>query len=330
MKKNKTLLFFLLSFIFSVITPFFNVTVKATLYETGSFYPQSDSDDAMRRLVTDWYGTIQSLTCGVYSSSYYQYGSGMVFRDIGIPNNATIISANITITCRTRYTGTPMNTMIRGQYIGNSSTFTTKADFDNRRTNQNTTANVYWDNVPVWSVGVSYTTPDISTVVQEIVSHVNWTSENSMCLFWDDWDDRTPHGNYRLRSGESYDTDSSKCPKLEVTWVIPSVHVTFYNNAGGIFRIDSETTTNGTLTEYANNTVLELSSLPQNNSFVFSFFEWDSTNTTSNPHNLTVSSNQTVWCIFAAAPTYTSAILIVTGFIIIPIALILGVSFKWK
>jgi len=77
--------------------------------------------------------------------------------------------------------------------------------------------------------------------------------------------------------------------------------LTFYFNDGGIFRVDNATISNGTEKIYLNETYIELASLPQNSTYVFSIFSWNSSNSTTNPYNLTIHSNLTVWCYFAVS-----------------------------
>lgn len=78
-----------------------------------------------------------------------------------------------------------------------------------------------------------------------------------------------------------------------------SVHsVTFYNNSGGILRVNNATVTNGTQIIFVFGSIIELASLPQNSSYLFSYFEWDISSSTTNPYDLTIPSNLTVWCYF--------------------------------
>ena len=90
---------------------------------------------------------------------------------------------------------------------------------------------------------------------------------------------------------------------------------------GGIFRVDNITITNGTSNIYINGTILELASLPQNSSFIFFYFEWDNNNATSNPYNLTVMSNLTIWCYFSSVEivdyVLTIGLLVSLGLIIV-------------
>lgn len=105
---------------------------------------------------------------------------------------------------------------------------------------------------------------------------------------------------------------------LKTTW-----ELNFYFNEGGQFRVENATISNGTSIIYVNGTVIELASLPQNSSYVFSHFQWDSTNSTTNFYNLTVSSNFTVWCYFDFPPAVQRgeyiAVLLAISFIFIPL-----------
>ena len=78
-------------------------------------------------------------------------------------------------------------------------------------------------------------------------------------------------------------------------------YITFYNNTGGILRVDNATITNGTQIVYEDQTLLELSGIPQNSSYVFLNFTWTNGNSTTNPCNYTVTSNMTIWCYFGSA-----------------------------
>lgn len=105
--------------------------------------------------------------------------------------------------------------------------------------------------------------------------------------------------------------------------------LTFYNNTGGIFRVDNATITNGTSKSYVIGTVIEFIGIPQNSTIVFSMFEWDNSNSTINPYNFTVSSNMTVWCIFEDAPKSRFAVGLLFGAIIglvIGLVIALGAS----
>ena len=80
--------------------------------------------------------------------------------------------------------------------------------------------------------------------------------------------------------------------------------VTFYNNSGGILKVNGTTVSNGTSESYYLNEVIELSGLPLNSSYRFQNFTWDSNYNKTNPYNLTLTSDLTVWCYFHKPSTF--------------------------
>lgn len=110
---------------------------------------------------------------------------------------------------------------------------------------------------------------------------------------------------------------SGYCENLDLN--IPLRYVTFYWNVGGILRVNNGTITNGTQNGYDNGTVIELISIPHNSSYVFSYFEWDSSNSTTNPYDLTITSNLTVWLYFSVPEVEGYG-----GFVFLFLGLIIG------
>ncbi len=105
---------------------------------------------------------------------------GLKFNSIDIPVGATILSANIQFTCDA--TGDDEAQMtIYGENIGNALAFTETAyDLKNR---SKTTEKVVWE-IPAWlntgDQGVAQRTPDLISVVQEIVNRGDWALGNNM------------------------------------------------------------------------------------------------------------------------------------------------------
>jgi len=79
--------------------------------------------------------------------------------------------------------------------------------------------------------------------------------------------------------------------------------VTLYFNEGGQFRVNNATVTNGTSSYFWNGTVIELCAVTKNESWVFVSFNWSSSSVT-NPHNLTITQNETVWLFFRDPPAW--------------------------
>ena len=104
-----------------------------------------------------------------------------------------------------------------------------------------------------------------------------------------------------------------------------AVTITFYNNSGGILKINGTTISNGTSKAYGLNQVIELGALPLNSSYRFLNFTWDSNYNETNPYNLTILTDLTLWCYFDKPSTFSIGL--GSGFILaLLIALALIVS----
>lgn len=112
--------------------------------------------------------------------------------------------------------------------------------------------------------------------------------------------------------------------------------ITFQNNSTGAFYVNCTEKTNGTSTEYNNETALLLMGLPASN-YTFLSFNWTGSSNTSNPSVFIVSENQTIWLYFgtgggggAADEDYTDpgdvAAILVATLILLPLSII----FIWK
>lgn len=100
---------------------------------------------------------------------------------------------------------------------------------------------------------------------------------------------------------------SGYCENLD----LQEAYVTFYFTTGGEIAvynwnmIDFIQPTNGSEHEFGNNMVIKLMAVPQNESYIFTSFNWTGGSSTTNPHNYTVTANMTIWCYFGTveAPT---------------------------
>ena len=138
------------------------------------------------------------------------------FVGVDIPQGATIESAYFNIRARSSDSSTGVKSKLRGEDSDNAVTFT---DYDNYSARPRTSAVVYWDDIPPWTAGVVYTSPNIKTIIQEIVDRPNWVAGNDLVIFWDDHDGRSDDGTH-LRRGCSFEHSSGVSPQLEVTWNI--------------------------------------------------------------------------------------------------------------
>jgi hypothetical protein len=165
---------------------------------------------------------------GALTETTYQYGEGMRFTNITIPNAPIIDSAHLPLRAYASRNGTVVNTRISAEDVDDAITFADDAAAFDTRWAARTTARVNWDAIPAWTVDTDYDSPEIKTVIQEIVDREGWASGNDIVIFWDDFDDRSSHttvtGDYTRREIYSYDGSTTKAPKLVITYTVPVTH----------------------------------------------------------------------------------------------------------
>lgn len=136
---------------------------------------------------------------------------GLRFQNLNIPQNAVIANAYLQFTCDEVSTDN-CNLTISGEATDNSGAFTTSAF--NISTRAKTLAQVNW--VPVgWTLigeaGANQRTPDLSSVIQEIVSRPGYISTGAISFII------TGTGS---RIAESYEGSPSQVAKLVVSYTL--------------------------------------------------------------------------------------------------------------
>jgi hypothetical protein len=161
----------------------------------------------------------QEMVVGYHDASDNRgLGVGNRFLNITIPPGSIITAAYLRVRARDTRTATVVNTKIRGEKSLNPNTFSTYNDFFAR---PRTTNFVYWDNVPPFTGGNWYNSPDISAVIQEIINQPGWASGNAIVIFWDDFDERSTHGSLIIRYLSLYDQDPSYAAILHIEYTPP-------------------------------------------------------------------------------------------------------------
>jgi type IV pilus assembly protein PilY1 len=164
------------------------------------------------------------------NTSYRYYGGGVRFQNVTIPKGAVIKTAVLKVTAMNGQSGTVVNTRITGDAEDNAAAWSDITNYKNRRgtligganNNYITSHQVDWNGVPAFVLDTEYTSPDISTVIQEIVNRAGWASGHALALWWDDYDRRsTLAGGDNRRSAYSYDFIPSKSAKLQITYTLP-------------------------------------------------------------------------------------------------------------
>lgn len=158
-----------------------------------------------------------------YSSSDLDMGSfggvssdsmvGVRFRDIAIPQGATITSAYLTFTANANGTSNSqvMEIKIEGQDIDDAPVFTTNNSDLSGRTK--TSASVSWNVNVGWTANNTYPTADIKSILQEIVNRDGWKSGNAMAFMLSD-----QAANHGKRDVYPYNASPANAPLLTIVY----------------------------------------------------------------------------------------------------------------
>jgi len=157
----------------------------------------SGSDDAGDKPP---YPEIGSCTYQTYANEIYfgecpdrtDITSGFRFQNVNIPKGTPIQNAYISFTVNGPYTNS-LTLSILGENSRDASIFSSSNRPEDRPT---TSAIVTWD-IPssdAWGLGNERNTPDISNIIQEIITRSDWTAGNSLAIiFTDNGDENGKH-----------------------------------------------------------------------------------------------------------------------------------------
>ncbi|WP_299664709.1 fibronectin type III domain-containing protein [uncultured Polaribacter sp.] len=124
---------------------------------------------------------------------------GIKFDSIKVPRNALIENAYLKFTAK-QDNSEATSLVIKGEKTGSSQPFLAENFNISKRTK--TDASVAWDNIPAWvknGSGDIYNSPDLKTIVQEIVDGDDWKLANAMTFLITGTGTRAP---YAYREGE--------------------------------------------------------------------------------------------------------------------------------
>jgi len=151
------------------------------LEDPAFFAPAQSEDDAF---VFPAASTINlngnTMTIGAIASRYH---CGVRFRDVRIPYGAKVTSAFIRFESASNLATTTVNARLVGEDNTAPAIFSTYADFMGRA---HTSASVSWQSIGAWVFAATYDTPDITTIIQEIVNKSGWAHGNNLVVFIED------------------------------------------------------------------------------------------------------------------------------------------------
>ncbi|HEY3487630.1 MAG TPA: hypothetical protein VGL10_06155, partial [Gammaproteobacteria bacterium] len=161
-------------------------------------------DDAEERSGGDLRISDQDLELGDYSS-YDQY-VGLRFREVNVPQGSEIVSAYLQFTAEDA-TSSSTSLTIKAHDADEPPTFNGDYSISSRVT---TSASVAWNSVASWVDEGIYNSPDIKSVVQEIVNRSDWSDGQSMAFI-------ITSTSSSYRRAHSFNDNAAKAPRLFIT-----------------------------------------------------------------------------------------------------------------
>ena len=152
---------------------------------------------------------------------------GYRFTNVTIPKDSPIASAILQLMPTS--TSDMPNIAIRGQAIDDAPTFTTGANDISSRSL--TTASVTWSSADLGADGLTFfSSPDISSVIQEIVNRAGWVSGNDLVILYNGGSDASR--DFAVRG---YDGTPAQAAKLDIVYAIgPAVRSVYHHLVGGM------------------------------------------------------------------------------------------------
>lgn len=137
---------------------------------------------------------------------------GLRFNNISVPQGATITGASLSVKAA-EYENESASVTIWGEDTGHSEQYLESANNISSRTK--TTASVGWTGIGTWQHNSTYSSPNLSAIVQEIVDRSDWCGGNSLALMIDSATGKRALG--------AYEYDKASAPLLNITYDVDSV-----------------------------------------------------------------------------------------------------------
>jgi PKD repeat protein len=164
------------------------------------------TDDVEENLAGSMYFDSSDLELGNDPEYNGDQTVGLRFQNVNIPKGATITA--VFLEFETDETGSsPTTVTIAAEAVNNAPAFTSSNYNLTGRTL--TLASVGW-NIPVWdTINQKHRSPDLSTVMQEVVDRGGWSANNSLVFII---------SGSGTRTAESYDGEPTAAPLLHVEY----------------------------------------------------------------------------------------------------------------
>ncbi len=155
--------------------------------------------------------------------------AGLRWNSLQIPAGAVITNSYIEFTCNSSTTTVPADFWIKVENVDSSSTFALTTN--NVTSRSYLSDSVHWI-TPGWTFGTSYQTPDISSLIQQIVDRGGWKSGNAITV---------SISGTGERNGYSYDNSPANSSKLVVEYASDSLMFSGTPDVTAVLKNNSST-----------------------------------------------------------------------------------------
>ncbi len=158
--------------------------------------------------------------------SGYKWGAGLRFPGLTIPRQAQITKARLDLTAYENDTNDTVRAYITGNFEPDAASWSTLADYQARRGTvvggadnaKRTIAQIDWNPIDHWVANTVYQSPDIKSIVQEIINQPLWAPGNHLALWVDDHDKRSSQSNFTRRVMWQQHGSPTQAAKLHIEW----------------------------------------------------------------------------------------------------------------
>jgi PKD repeat protein len=204
------------------------------------------TDDVEENLAGAMYINSSDLELGNDPEFNGDQAVGLRFQNVTIPQGATITAAYLEF--ETDESGSSLTTVTIAAEASNNASAFTSSNY-NLTGRPTTLASVGW-NIPVWdTINQKHPSPDLSTMVQEVVDRTGWRANNSLAFII------TGNGT---RTAESYDGEPAAAPLLHVEYTTgggantaPTAAFTYSCTDLGCSFTDASTDSDGSVTAWS-------------------------------------------------------------------------------
>ena len=148
------------------------------------------------------------------NSSGASCSTGLKFNDVLISQGSIINAASVELVSRGNHSNNATNLIIQSQTDDNPLIFSNLTEFNSRT---RSTAFVEWNNVPAFTALQTYTTPDLTPIIQETINQTNWQEGDSIVIFLADNESTSDALRLAIDSSDEYYGTGNQA-KLNITY----------------------------------------------------------------------------------------------------------------